>query len=222
MSVGSYHKESASSGLITLQARPQDVRGFEQFAQLVPKAIVAAQRRAINKTLRWLRGKIAREVGVQERIAISAVRKRLLAYPMGSNGQGKLWFGIKPIEASRAGRARQTRAGVSVAGRHYKGAFYRRVYGDQADIWIRAGSKHFTAEDYPDSMIEARRKGRSGWIAESSSIGRFPLAKAKISLEDVRPHFEIWTSRAHDRLLVVMKQELNFELQKFLRRTGNG
>jgi hypothetical protein len=220
MSIGSYHKVSASSGLLTLQMRPQDVKGFEDFAKLVPKAMAAAQRRAINKTLRWLRGQVAREVGRQERIAIAAVRQRIKAFPMGSNGQGKLWFGIRPIEASRAGRPRQTRTGVSVAGRRYQGAFYRQVYGGKPDIWIRTASKHFDATDYPDSEVSGGGGRRSGWVSENDS--RFPLAKAKISLDDVRPHFEAWTNRAHDRLKVVLEQELNFELQKYLRRTGNG
>ncbi|MFK3680679.1 hypothetical protein [Pseudomonas sp. NPDC088890] len=219
MSVGSYQKQTASSGLITLQANPQDVKGFEAFAKLVPKAVAAAQRRAINKTLQWLRGQVAREVGRQERIAISAVRQRLKVFAAGSNGQGKLWFGIKPIEASRAGRPRQIRSGVSVAGRRYQGAFFRRVYGGNPDIWIRTASKHFKASDYPDSEVSGRGGGSSGWISENDS--RFPLAKAKISLEDVRPHFEAWTNRAHQRLLMVMEQELNFELLKYLRRTNN-
>jgi len=222
MSIGSYHIQSTDSGMITLQASPKDVKGFEAFGRLVPKAVTAAKRRAINKTLLWLRTHIARSVGRQERIAIAAVRQRLMSYPTDSNGQGKLWFGINPIEASRAGRPRQTRSGVSVAGRRYQGAFFKRVYGSSADIWIRAGSKHFTDEDYPESLITVRKKARTGWIAETTSIGRFPLAKAKISLEDVRPHFEAWTQRAHQRLLEVMQQELNFELLKYLRRTGNG
>lgn len=220
MSVGSYHKQSASTGLITLQANPHQVKGFERFSELLPKAINAAQRRAINKTLRWLRTHVARSVGQQERIAIAAVRKRLLAYPMSSNGQGKLWFGLNPIEASRAGRARQTKTGVSVAGRKYQGAFFRQVYGSKPDIWIRTASKHFSADDYPDSEVSGRAGGSSGWIAENGS--RFPLAKAKISLEAVRPHFESWTNKAHQRLLVVMEQELNFEIHKLTRRTGNG
>ncbi|WP_339534057.1 hypothetical protein [Pseudomonas hunanensis] len=220
MTVGSYHKLSASAGLLTLQMRPEDVKDFEDFAKLVPKAMAAAQRRAINKTLRWLRAQVAREVGRQERIAIAAVRQRLKAFPMGSNGQGKLWFGIRPIEASRAGRPRQTRTGVSVAGRRYQGAFYRQVYGGKPDIWIRTASKHFDAADYPDSDVSGGGGRRSGWVSENDS--RFPLAKAKISLDDVRPHFEAWTNRAHDRLKVVLEQELNFELQKYLRRTGNG
>ncbi|WP_367863251.1 hypothetical protein [Pseudomonas guariconensis] len=220
MSVGSYHKQSASSGLISLRADPQDVVGFQSFVQLVPKAVQAAQKRAINRTLRWLATRVAREVGLAERIAISAVRKRLKAYPMSSNGQGRLWFGINPIEASRAGRPRQSRSGVSVAGRRYQGAFYKRVYGGSPDIWIRTASKHFDANDYPDTQASGGGGLSSGWISENDS--RFPLAKAKISLDDARPHFEAWTNQAHDRLLLEMERELNFELQKYLRRTGNG
>ena len=81
MSVGSYYKQSASSGMISLRVDPQDVKGFQDFIRLVPKAVAAAQRRAINKVLRWLRTHIARDVGRQERIAIAAVRQRLKAFP---------------------------------------------------------------------------------------------------------------------------------------------
>ncbi|ERK98741.1 hypothetical protein O999_14305, partial [Pseudomonas putida LF54] len=160
------------------------------------------------KVLRWLRTHIARDVGRQERIAIAAVRQRLKAFPVSSNGQGRLWFGINPIEASRAGRPRQTRSGVSVAGRRYEGAFFKRVYGGSPDIWIRTASKHFDASDYPDSEVSGGGGRRSGWISENDS--RFPLAKAKISLNDTRAHFEAWTNRAHERLQVVMEQEMNF------------
>ncbi|AXA25911.1 hypothetical protein [Pseudomonas putida] len=220
MSVGSHTKQSANSGLITLQADPGEIEAFKEFAALVPKAAAAAQRRALNKTLRWLQTHIARAVGKEQRIAIAAVRQRLRAYPVSSNGQGKLWFGINAIEASRAGRARQTQSGVSVAGRRYEGAFFKKVYGGKPDIWIRTASKHFKASDYPDSEVSGAGGVSSGWIAENDS--RFPLAKAKISLEGVRPHFESWTRRAHERLLEVMEQELNFELQKYLRKSGNG
>ncbi|WP_054925454.1 hypothetical protein [Pseudomonas sp. NBRC 111142] len=220
MSVGSHTKQSASSGLITLQADPGEIEAFKDFAALVPKAAAAAQRRALNKTLRWLQTHIARAVGKEQRIAIAAVRQRLRAYPVSSNGQGKLWFGINAIEASRAGRARQTQSGVSVAGRRYEGAFFKKVYGGKPDIWIRTASKHFKASDYPDSEVSGAGGVSSGWIAENDS--RFPLAKAKISLEGIRPHFESWTRRAHERLLEVMEQELNFELQKYLRKSGNG
>ncbi|UDI94616.1 hypothetical protein [Pseudomonas sp. IAC-BECa141] len=218
MSVGSYFKPSAGGGMISLQTSAADLKAFQDFAALVPKAAAAAQRRAINKTLRWLATQIARAVGRQERIAVAAVRQRLRAYPVsGSANSGKLWFGLNAMEASRIGRPRQSRSGVSVAGRRFEGAFFKKVYGNSADVWIRTTSKHFNASDYPDSDVSGAGGVSSGWIAEHGS--RFPLAKAKVSLEQARPHFESWIRKADEQLLHVLQQELNFELWKHLKGT---
>ena len=131
MSTGSYSEVKTNSGMLTVQVSAEDIKAFADLAILVPKAAANAQRRAINKTLGWLRTHIARAVGRQEKIAVRAVRQRLRSYPVaGGSMRGKLWFGINPLEASRAGRARQTKAGVSVAGRRYRGAFYKKVYGN--------------------------------------------------------------------------------------------
>jgi hypothetical protein len=216
MSVGSYFKPSAGGGMISLQTSAADLKAFQDFAALLPKAAAAAQRRAINKTLRWLATQIARAVGRQERIAVAAVRQRLRAYPVsGGANSGKLWFGLNAMEASRIGRPRQSRSGVSVAGRRFQGAFFKKVYGNSADVWIRTASKHFDASDYPDSDVSKAGGSSSGWVAEHGS--RFPLAKAKISLEQARPHFESWIRKADEQLLHVLQQELNFELQKHLK-----
>ena len=216
MSVGSYFKPSAGGGMISLQTSAADLKAFQNFAALVPKAAAAAQRRAINKTLRWLATHIARAVGQQERIAVAAVRQRLRAYPVsGGANSGKLWFGLNAMEASRIGRPRQSRSGVSVAGRRFQGAFFKKVYGNSADVWIRTASKHFDASDYPDSDVSGAGGASSGWIAEHGS--RFPLAKAKVSLEQARPHFESWIRKADEQLVHVLQQELNFELQKYLK-----
>ena len=216
MSVGSYVQQNRDSGMINIQLSALHNQAFREFGQLVPKSAAVAQRRAINKTLGWLRTHIARAVGKQERIAIGAVRQRLRAYPVsGGAMRGKLWFGVNAIEASRIGRARHSRTGVSVAGRRYQGAFFKQVYGSSPDIWIRTSSKHFNATDYPGST-QGRRS--SGFIAESDN--RFPLAKAKVSLDQVRPHFDSWVKRADERLLEILEQELNFELKKYLKGTA--
>lgn len=218
MSIGSFSEVKKNSGMLHIQASAEDLKAFADLAILVPKAAAKAQRRAINKTLRWLRGKIASNVGKQEKIAVRAVRQRLITYPVkGGSMRGKLWFGINPLEASRAGRARQTKAGVSVAGRRYQGAFYKKVYGNQADVWIRTASKHFNPADYPDSQVTSQTGASSGFVGENSD--RFPLAKAKISLDAVRPHFDAWSRKADERLMHVLKQEMNFELQKYLKGT---
>lgn len=212
MSVGSYVKQTADSGMLTLQVSSADRQRFSRFTVLAPKAFAAAERRAINKTLRWMRTHIARSVSQQERIAQAAVRQRLRAYPVKGSDPGKLWFGVNAIEASRAGRARQNRSGASVAGRRYQGAFYKKVYGGTPDIWIRTASKHFKASDYPESTFGGRS---SGWVQENGD--RFPLAKAMLSLDSVRPHFDEWSRKAHQRLLEILEQELNYEVQKLLR-----
>jgi len=216
MSVGSHFKPSAGGGMISLQTSAADLKAFQDFAAVLPKAAANAQRRAINKTLRWLATHIARAVGRQERIAVAAVRQRLRAYPVsGGANSGKLWFGLNAMEASRIGRPRQSRSGVSVAGRRFQGAFFKKVYGNTADVWIRTGSKHFRADDYPDSDVSRAVGASSGWIAEHDN--RFPLAKAKVSLEQARPHFESWVRKADEHLVHVLQQELNFEVQKHLK-----
>ncbi|WP_332762560.1 hypothetical protein [Pseudomonas koreensis] len=220
MSVGSYFKPSAGGGMISIQSSAAHFQAFQDFAKVVPKAAAAAHRRAINKTLGRLRTHIARAVSRSERIAVAAVRQRLRSYPVsGAAASGKLWFGLNTIESSRIGRARQTGSGVSVAGRRYQGAFLKKVYGNKPDIWIRTASKHFNADDYPDSTVSPGRGPSSGWVAENGS--RFPLAKAKVSLEQARPHFDSWVKKADEILLAILKQELNFELQKYLKRIGN-
>jgi len=220
MSIGSYFKSSADGGMISIQSSAADLQAFEDFGKLVPKAAAAAQRRAINKTLGWLRTHIGRAVSRQERIAVAAVRQRLRAYPVsGGATSGKLWFGLNAIESSRIGRARQSGRGVSVAGRRYQGAFLKQVYGNKPDIWIRTASKHFNTDDYPDSSVSGGGGASSGWVAENGN--RFPLAKAKVSLEQARPHFDTWVKRANTRLLEILQQEFNFELQKYLKGTAN-
>lgn len=218
MSIGSFSEVKKHSATLHIQVSDQDLKAFGELSAWVPKAAANAQRRAINKTLGWLRTHIARTVGRQERIAVRAVRQRLLSYPAAGSAtaRGKLWFGLNPLEASRAGRARQTKIGVSVAGRRYRGAFYKTVYGSQPDIWIRTASKHFDRANYPDSDITASKGPGSGWIAENSD--RHPLAKAKISLASVRPYFEHWARKADERLLHILKQEVNFELKKYVKR----
>ena len=55
MSTGSYSEVKTNSGMLTVQVSAEDIKAFADLAILVPKAAANAQRRAINKTLGWLR-----------------------------------------------------------------------------------------------------------------------------------------------------------------------
>ena len=105
MNIGSFSEVKKGSGTLNIQVSSDDMKAFADLALLIPKAAANAQRRAINKTLGWLRTHIARAVGRQEKIAVKAVRQRLRSYPVdGGTMRGKLWFGINPLEASRSRR----------------------------------------------------------------------------------------------------------------------
>lgn len=197
-----------------LRFDPAGTETLRILAQRFPDAAKKARRRAINKTLRWLRTNIARAISREERIALRAVRQRLLAYPpKGGVDVGRLWLGLNPLDASRAGRPRQTQTGVSVAGRTYRGAFYARAYGSNPDIWIRTGSLHFDPADYPESQVVSLRNTRRGTM-DAHMYGRFPLAKARITLSSARPLFDQWARRAEARFAELAQHEVNYELRK--------
>ncbi|WP_375592184.1 phage tail protein [Chitiniphilus eburneus] len=213
----SYVESKRGGGYLHLQLDPATAKAFDSFTVLAPKALEQASRRAINKTLTWLRTHIARAVGREERIAISAIRERLKVYPVsGKNGRkGKVWFGINPLAASRIGRPRQGAAGVSVAGRRFQGAFYQTVYGGSPDIWIRKRSRHYDADRYFVTRQDDRQ-------IDDPLRHRFPLAKAKVDLQSVRQHFEHWAKEAEHRLKQLLQQEVNYELHKLAGRARGG
>lgn len=210
MSVGTHFKSRRRDASLFVQVGEESLKPWRELAKLSPKALQAAQRRAINKTLGWLRTHVSRAVSREEQIAVRAVRERLrIRGAKGAAAKGELWFGINALPASKTGRPRQTAAGVTVGKRSYRGAFYRRVYGADPDIWIRTHSPHFRAQNYPDLQ-------RSGGNLDGSMVGRFPVAKAKISLEGVRPHFQRWVAQAEQRLLELLRQEATYELHKIM------
>jgi len=204
------HKKSGGYIHINLSGAAASI--FDQLAMLGAKAMIAAERRAINKTLNWLKTHTARTISAEERIALKAVRQRLRVYPIkGGCTKGKMWLGLNPIEASRIGRVSPGKSGVSVAGRRYAGAFYKEVYQGQKDIWIRKASQHY------DPALYFPQKSRGGWI-EDELKHRFPVVKAKVEIEAARKHFDRWLKDAEARLLVVLQQEVNYEIQKVVGR----
>lgn len=207
---GSHFQSRRRDAGFFVQVGEDGLKQWRELAKLSPKALAAAQRRAINKTLGWLRTHVARAVSREERIAVRAVRERLrIRGAKGNAGRGELWFGINPLAASKTGKPRQTASGVTVGRRRYAGAFYQTVYGSEPDIWIRTASKHFRAEDYPGMQ-------RGSGNLDGSLSGRFPVAKAQIVLEGVRPHFHRWVAQAEQRLMELLRQEANYELHKLL------
>jgi muramidase (phage lysozyme) len=183
MSLGSYSETRVGHGLISLQVPSSDLLAFAEFSRLVPKAAANAQRRAINKTLGWLRTHIAREVGRKEGIAMRAVRQRLRAYSVkGASTKGKLWFGLNALEASRTGRARQTTSGVNVGACldmlawSELGSDYLRLSDDGYNVIVTGiDGKLELFDDYSTHPFENGRKSKviNGRGLTSNACGRY-------------------------------------------------
>lgn len=206
-----YVEQKKRGGYIHFDVGGNATEILSQLSALGKKAMLSAERRAINKVLRWLKTHTARTISTQERIALKAVRQRLKVYPIkGNSTKGKMWLGLNPIEASRLGRVSAGKSVISVACRRYIGAFHKQVYGAQKEIWIRKASKH-----YDPALYFPLKKSRGGTPEDPN---RFPLVKAKAEIESARHHFTRWLKDAEERLLVFLQQEVNYEIHKAVGR----
>ncbi|MCW5319632.1 phage tail protein [Verminephrobacter aporrectodeae subsp. tuberculatae] len=110
--------------------------------------------------------------------------RRRLYFFLRSGNTGKVWLGLNAIEAHRLGTPRQTRRGVTVGRHRFEGAWMKKKTG-------------------PEGVY--RRKGR----------GRMPYEKVKYdwsgSGEDA---LKSAAARSEARLMTVLRQEVNYELQK--------
>ena len=178
MSVGSYFKPSAGGGMISIQSSAADLQAFQDFAKVVPKAAAAAQRRAINKTLGWLRTHIARAVSKQERIAVAAVRQRLRSYPV--NGGADERQAVVRVQRHRGQPDRPSAADRQPVCR-WRGGVTRARFSS------RSTATSPTSGSAPPASISTRTTTptarsppagpSSGWIAENDN--RFPLGQSQ-------------------------------------------
>lgn len=180
--------------------------------EATPEQLTKAANRAIKKTIRWLRSRVAREVAQALGIPQKAFKQRLTNHVIGTGMDQVhiLWLGVAPLAAEMLGRPRQTRAGITVGKRKYPGAFYRDVYGDGPAAWIRKRRAAALGLDLPS--WSGRRKGSSSdWLSSDGNGGRFPVMRVAVDIESVAGEiFRRYQRRASDRFGVVLEQELNY------------
>jgi hypothetical protein len=113
--------------------------------QGTPKQLALAGQRAIKKTMRWVKSRMARELAQSLAVSQKALAPRfyLSTDGVGLDATTILWMGVNALPAEMLGHARQTKSGVTVGKRKYAGAFYRKVYGDKSRVWRRVGASRF-------------------------------------------------------------------------------
>jgi len=155
-------------------------------------AIKKAARRAISKTTRWVRRRLAQLAASELGLSQSALAKaRIRIYKRKSVMESGVWAGANDLAAHRFGSVRWT----------------KRMAGARAGRRMFEGS--FAVKSGPMAGKIYRRKGRD----------RFPLAveKAEISPDMFSAMRQI-ERQGQARYKKVLLQELNYEWQKALSR----
>lgn len=183
------------------------IRNATAVIQSTPKQVHLATSRAIKKTMKWLSVRVARELSQKLGIPQKNLKARfsLKTVGKGANQAHILWMGVAPMSADSAGKARQTKKGVTVGKRVFEGAFLRSVYNPEKNVWIRA-------QRNLDKNYTTLGKTRAGARSTKPELsGRFPLQRISVEIEPAAAlAFKRLERRALDRFNTLIAQELNY------------
>lgn len=172
-----------------------------------PKQLEKAGQRAIKKTMRWMYTRAAREISQATGIAQKALKPRFSLKTVGKGSEAVtiLWLGISPVLAEKAGRPRQTRAGVSVKKERYEGAFVSDLYGYNDAVWIRASRNNGRY-----TTTAKRRKANPNSLP-AHLRGRFPVQHVAVDIADTASQaFKRLEARVPDEFRKKLDQEINY------------
>lgn len=164
------------------------------------KQMQAAELRALNKTMTWLRTHTVRAVSKETKVAAKILRQRVAAYKANRrNPRGRVWAGLDPIKARRLGRFRQLKRGVRM-GRHvFEGAFLTAMQTGHTSIFERTG--------------EAKRMMKRGRYA-GKDIKREPIREVKLDIntDAVQDKIDAVFGEAQARFFIALRQELKYQV----------
>lgn len=166
-----------------------------------------AVRRALRKTAQWYFRQIMRDIQQATGVNQKALRPRARITVLEKSLYANVWFGLDPMEAQKVGRARQTRAGVTVGrGHRFESAFLAAAdFGNSGKAVQKVWRRKVRGKG---STAESRRMLRNEELA-----GRFPLELMKVPVyEAAAAIFARHRNGARARYQQILKQELNYAL----------
>lgn len=183
---------------------------------LPPSAMQNAWRRTLRKTANWVKGQTAKAVSKETRIPQKLLRQRLYFF-LRSKDTAKVWLGLNALEADRLGTPRQTRTGVSVGRYRFDSAWiYRSKHSD-------GGSERSIKIRHRDGTVETKKyhssDANTGKVFRRVGKARTPYERVKVDWSKAGDAaFRAAAARAEERLMIVLRQEVNYEIQKAIGR----
>lgn len=174
-------------------------------------AMQNAWRRTLRKTANWVKSQTAKAVSKEAKIPQKLLRQRLYFF-LRSRDTGKVWLGLNAIEAHRIGTPKKRSKDVyAKAEGKYSGK--TRSFYSHADNWIQVGKYRF------NNAWHMSRRDPGGAIYQRTGKDRVPYEMAKIDWDQAGgAAFREAAAKAEERLLVILRHEVNYEIQKAIGR----
>jgi hypothetical protein len=152
--------------------------------ELSPSSMQAAWRRTLRKTNVWIKGQVAKAASKETKIPQKVLRNRVYFF-LKSYDTGKVWLGLNAVEAERLGNPRQTRSGVTAGRFRFQSAWVMKRAAPDGPVYRRVGK------------------------------ARLPYERVKYDWADAgEAAFRNIAVLAEQRLLTILEQEVNYEIQK--------
>ena len=162
-----------------------------------PSDVRRAERRALRRTITWVRKQMLREGAQEFRVPQARLKKANRASISTADHGARSWLGIDPIRAGYLGKPRQQKRGARVGKHTFPGAFVASMASGYTGI--------FTRRDAAASATGVDSKGRP-------RKGRLPLEEQVVKAENgISDSFMQWlAANADQRLLKEFVQNLEF------------
>lgn len=147
-------------------------------------AMQAAWRRTLRKTAAWIKSQTSKEVSAATKIPQKVIKSRLYFF-LRSADTGKVWLGLNPVEAHRIGTVTKTGKGMRAGRLTFEGAWRQTQAKPDGPLYRRAGKART-----PFEMVTV------DWSTSGD------------------PAFRRAAQRCETRLMTILKQEANYEIQK--------
>jgi len=166
-----------------------DVRQVTETLQGLPSsAMQAAWRRTLRKTAAWIKSQTAKEVSGATKIPQKVIKNRLYFF-LRSADTGKIWLGLNPVEAHRIGTVSKTSKGMRAGRMTFEGAWRQTTRNPDGPLYRRTGK------------------------------ARTPFEAVTVGWSDSGdPAFRRAAKLCEARLMVILKQEVNYEIQRAIGR----
>jgi len=174
---------------ITLDFDKQDYANMVGALGIADERIHAAAYRTVYKTAKWVNTQFSRALSKETKVAAKFFKKRLRIYRDDPRAlKAKVWMGLFKIRASMLGNPQQTRAGVTVGRHRFPGSFVATMPSGHKGVFKRRGKARLKIDEQQLDISE-----------QASKVYR----EMDLKIED--------------RFLVLMEQEVNYEINKVMK-----